>query len=737
MCWKVAGGTTGITTMDTTSEAHTLTLQGGVVTLSFNGPTTTTITDRSQDVPLLNFSINAARAIELRKHQIILCIDQGGNGTFDAAVNNFSDLEDIKIKNTDNGQVLVGPADGSSFTVQDNACPGGVAGLRHEFTDTFEVQAGQTLHLAITADIKLSNSSDASTALDSGDVIKAILKGYGTLAGSQGDLTVARYSGTNTAVTSSDFSPSTDMSGNNMTIGTSALNLGLAGSPQSITYVKGATNVDVAGFTFRTDIGSSVRINDVTLTGYISDNGTTFAKSKSLPAPDDAMSVQNLVSQVRLYDGDTGQLISQTPSANNLNTTTSTIVFNNLNWQIPAGATKRLLVKADLSSNAPSGSSDAFSFDIASNTDVTGIDQFGTSVNATGAPVNGATSPIVKVTVTSGGTITASLSPATPVQEGKYWGQTATEFSRFRLTANSDNFLLERLILTTNDNVTDLVNNVKNVSIRYATEDGRQVTQVGTFSATGSASFAFTGADRPFIPKDSSADIIVVVDMKTKSEGATSQKTFSIDLANSFNGSTNDGFRAVGEGSGTVVTGSSINDVAGNNMAVWRVFPRFDQVSIASGEPLGTKDVMRFTITAMGLPDSSLLFDGPSNGLIKFDVVASGGANSNLTATTYGVDDGLVYSTDTITNAQRPSPHASLSVDFNQRDLEIAGGTSKTLRIEVGFQNFNDRSDYFQLRLLDNQDGLIQWIDDPGHLATSIAGYLRQLPMSGPIFSKL
>ncbi|TSC91550.1 MAG: putative Ca2+-binding protein [Parcubacteria group bacterium Licking1014_17] len=744
--------------LETASDADAITLQGGVITLSFSGPSASNIADNSQDNVLLEYTINAAKAIELKKHRIVICTDINGDGTYDdySAAQNVTDLEDIKVKDKSTGTVFVGPSDGSAFIAITAACPGSKNGLYKDFTDTMEMLTGETKTLQVTADLKTSNSGTLAIANNS--IIKAILYGYGTLATSSGDLTVAKYSGTNTAVVLADFSPSGDISGNAMTVSTSSLTLGLAGDPKSSTYVKGTANVDLLGLTFKAALGSSLKVTDITLTGYVSDDNSTFAKSLGLSDADATMSVGNLVSGVKLYDGDAGTALSCVMVANNLSSSTSTIQFNNCNWSIPAGATKKLLVKGDLSTNTPSSTYDGIAFNVAATTDITALDDSSQTVNADATLPNGAAaSPTVKIRVNNTGSMTISLSPSTPSQEAKYWGQTGTEFSRFRLTSTNEAFYIERftLIASASGESTNEVNNVNNISVTYTDALGNLLTQSASPNSAGSVSFAFAGTSRPYIPKDSSADLIVKADLKTKSSGATNNVAFSIDFSKTYNGSTANGFRAIGAGSSQVIDGAStgIIDAAaaakqGNNMYVYRVFPKLDQVAISAGEPLGTKDVLKFTITAMGLSDSKLYFDNlaTGSGSIKFEAVASGDTTTtNLTATTYDMADGSVISSDTISAVgDSPSYYASLTLDFGSpgKDVEISGGTSKTFRIEVGFSGFNDKSDYFQLILRDDVNGLINWVaDSAGSLAdadtASTTSTLRLLPMNGPTLSKL
>lgn len=733
--------------MATAGAGHSLTLQGGDLTLNFSGPTATNIGTDTSDTHFIDFTMTAAAGIELKQHKILLCVDQGGEGTYDAVDTDFSDLEDIKLVNTNTGTILVGPADGSSFTTQSASCPGGINGLTKTFTDTFDILGGQTLNLAVTADVKTANDADNSASeLGDADVVKVIFESYAEQATTAGSTSVAKYSGTNIAVGSAQIVPSGDFASNGMTISSSGVTLGLAGSPTSTTYVKGSTNVSAAGFTFRASLASPITVRKVTFTGVSGTANGSLSTSN----------VGSLINTIRLVDGDTGAAISASVTSNTLSSD-GKIQFDNINWQVPAGATKTLLLKADLSTNAVP-TNDTFAFDIDATADVTALDSASKTATVTGNDLNGSTTANVAMTVSSAGSLNLSLSPDNPVQKAVYWGQSGVELSRFRFTATNEAFFLEKLTFGASGSAekADMAENVKTVTIEYKNKSGSTITSSQLMTSGASVNFGFAGDNRPYVPKDSSIDVVVKGDMKTKAEGATSSsgttnQSFSMDYQDTFATSQTDGFRAVGEGSSTVLDGSSTgvsSEVAASTINVYRVFPKFELASTTGGEPLGTKDVLRFTITAMGLGDSKLLFDNVAvgSGSIKFVAVASGNsAATNLIATTYDVADGSIVSQDTITGAgDTPANNASLSIDFTApgKDVEITGGSSKTFRVEISFSGFNDTSDFFQLILRDNNAADVNWVDNSTGVTSdpdvnSLTGTLRVLPMNGPTFSKL
>ncbi|MEK7506598.1 MAG: hypothetical protein AAB566_00910, partial [Patescibacteria group bacterium] len=93
----------GTNTLDTAAEADTLTLQGGALTLVFNGPSATTVGTQATDVTLLRYSMTVASNIEIKKTEFTLCADQAGDGTYDTETTeaDWDDVTDFKVWNED------------------------------------------------------------------------------------------------------------------------------------------------------------------------------------------------------------------------------------------------------------------------------------------------------------------------------------------------------------------------------------------------------------------------------------------------------------------------------------------------------------------------------------------------------------------------------------------------------------------------------------------------------------
>ncbi len=777
------------------SSGQTLTLQGGVLTLSFVGPTASNVSTTTTKTHFLDFDMSSAANIELRQHQVTLCMDDTGNGTYDNnadTTNGWPDLQNVQIINRDTGLALVGPADGSSFTTSDTvSCPDGATGAKKTFTDTFNINAGQTLHLAVVGDVKVDSTTSETGDIASGAVIKAVLVGYGTQAGSSGSLTVARYANTNTAVTSSDIVPSGNVSGNNLTVRGSSLALALAGNPSSglRRFVKGTKNVNVVGFSFASSQGSPLNVSSVTLTGYVGDSdpassSPTMTKSAATGA-DSNITVSGLTSAIRLVDGETGQVISSNPTTNNLSNNTSTAKFDSLNWAVPAGSTKTLLVQVDLSTNAVSGQYDALSFDIAATSDVTAIDQNSNSINAGNAAVNGTNGNTTYVSSFASGTLTPALAADTPAAAPVYWNQQGAPYSKFKMTSTLEGFYLETLNLYTTTGSNTLVNNIDSVTVSYLNKNGQTVTATQGFvpsgGSTASTSFSFSGDSRPYVPKDGVLYLTVTANVKPAS--TLFRKTgvnFSID----FSGGAADEFRAVGEGSGTVIDGSAaaVVNVGANAMYVYRSYPQFTYISTPATTIAVGQEVLKFKVDAIGsqADGATVFFDGATgaaSGSVRFGITASGTAAATTKlgfdlrrvtdASGSSVDQlvatrSLTSGTDTEFNTPGTANNlASLSMRFQDvagnQSIEIPAGSSNTfvlrLNTVTGFSKpFNSNTgraaDFVQVFVkndagADNACGqvttsngsLVCWTDKGGggrnESNGATANILKNLPING------
>lgn len=751
-----------ISDMDSAAEAFDVTLQGGVLTITSSSLGSANVGTDTSDTTLLEYSMTAASNIEVRKTEFTLCHDPSGDGSYADADNasGWADLDDFKVMNKDTGVTVIGPQDGSAFTDEDAdgaTCEDSADGAQKTFTDTYDLVAGKTYNFKVTADIKTANSR-SGTALAAGDAIKVFLDNF---TDDTPDITVMKYAGTNTAVADADIVPQSDLAGPTLTIQASSLTLGL-GSVNDQSFVRGTDGVDSVGITFKASQASALKVTDISLTGYVSDSGVaaTFGAGTA-PAPDTGITISKLVEKVQLFDAENPTSALSSTVGSSLSASTGKVTFNNLNWNIPAGATKTLLVRVDLLNLPTSASgSDYFSFDIDATTDVTALDDSSRQVNAGNADPNGSTSPTTVVTVMDSGSLTVSLNTAdSPQKHAVYWGQAGDVAGVWRFTSANEGFYIDTLTFGEDDHgtqKTDFAQNADRVYVSYKNKAGQTLETSLTNVAT--ASFTFSGDNRPYVPKDSSLDVKVKVDYKNKAQGATSGKVWDLAFIGDHGAgvSASDIFKASGE-SGATIDASNGNIVnrdladAGRSTRIYRVFPEFALVAPTATKLSTVDPVLTFTITAKGLSDSRLFFDNTNaaSGSIKFDTVASGATGTASPTFTVRDEVGTIVDTGTITNASNPSVGASMTIDFSSQDVEITGGTSKTLRVFLdtitGFNTPTNTSsgvasDYFQLVLRDNEDSLIQWVDNSTNSSSdadvaSTQGFLRNLPMSGYQFT--
>ena len=763
---NTASGTAnqGIDALDATSEAHDVTLQGGALTIAFNGPSAGDIGTTTTDTVLLRYAMTSISNIEVRKTELTLCQDLDADGVYnDDADNeaNWDDVTDVKVTNEATGVTIMGPKDGTEFDFADDSgscASSGASGAQEEFTDVFELMAGQTYNFKITADINTANGAAAADELAAGEAIKIVLDNY-TDGTDMPAVTTMKYSGTNTAVADADVVPQADIAGPSLTVRAAALTLGLSSVVNDQSFVRGTQGITAAGITFKATQASALTVTDVVLSGYFSEAGTTFSLGS-----DGTTSVADLVSGVSLYEVESGAVLDASPNSNQLSNTTGTATFNDLNWVIPAGGTKTLGVKVNLGSNALADT-DYFAFDINATTDVTALDNGSRTVNAGNADINGGTTSTIVVTVLDSGSLTVAISTADSSlrDHAVYWGQMGDVAGVWRFRATNEAQLLETLQFGEADaggtQETDLATNAKAVYLEYKNKAGALLTKSGTFSDAGTVSFGFTGDDRPYVPKDANLDVKLKIDYKSKADGgATSNKTWDLDFIGDSGAGTNT-FKAIGEGSGIVLQGNSTNIEnqdqagAGINIRNYRVFPEFALVAPTATKLSAADPVLTFTITAKGTTDSILLFDNAAagSGSIDFAVLASGVGYSADPNFTVRDGAGVIIDTGSITDAviSLSGKRASLSFNFGSADVEINGGSSKTFKIYLdSVADFNTPTavgvgaDYFQLVLRDDENGLIDWVDNSSGEGTtnatdvaSTAGYLRDLPMSGYQFN--
>jgi peptidoglycan hydrolase-like protein with peptidoglycan-binding domain len=378
-----------INNFDTTGEADTLTLAGGAVTITFNGPATGDISRRGQDVTILDFTIVSQNNIEIKNLRVHT------TSTFNTEV--YTGFKDLKVWDATGNAVITSAVDltaSSTDTV---------------FTDTINLSAGQTKRFKITVD----PTSDTTA----GATIRATLTAF-----SAGDV---RNLDNNTNVTLTDIVPNSAIAGNALTVAAPTLTIGLAASPSSQTYVQGVSDKALAGFTFQAT-GGSVRIDTVRITGASSTGPLTSDEITSLALWDDTTKVSDVKS---------------------LDSSAINVSFTGLNLTIPQGSTKVLTLRGNVSTNATNG--DVFSFNIATagSADVTAYDKDGNTATYAGVAANsGAT---VTITITNVGNVSVATAPSDADTQADIILANGTEqtLAKFVFSATNEDMTVEKLAI--------------------------------------------------------------------------------------------------------------------------------------------------------------------------------------------------------------------------------------------------------------------------------------------------
>jgi hypothetical protein len=716
------------------TDLTTVTTEGGDLTLNKIGPNATKIGTTTSDTNFLEFSMSAAADITIKRTTLIFCLDDDGNGTynaFDATTSHSAggDIEDIKIVDKDSGVVIAGPKDGTAFDdtttsgASNNACSGGVDGVSEAFTDTIDLAAGTTKTYKVTADIKTSNSL-TDTEISTGAKMKFILYSYADLVTATGTVNYMKYADTNEAVLGTSIAPSGNIAGEEMTVETSALTLSLAATPSGSgatakTYIKGQSGVEAVGIIFTAGNASDVTINSITLTAYTSEDALA---ARVFTAGVDTNYVKDTIGNVYLYDKGAGTMVPGSTAKGFSGTSSSLVEYTGLNWVIPAGEQKTLLVKSDISSASPASASTAdtfVSFDIVSD-NVSAIDEDGNTVTPTGYSANGTTSPTTYLGVAKYGSLAIVAASDTPDKSIAVMGTTDNEVSKFKLTGTSEAWQIEKfsIVLTdgqeTSEPDPEDSDNFTAVKIKYQTEaqagtSNWTITSGKTFGSTASLAFSFSGSDRIYVPKDDSTYVTVLASIATYNggNGAKSKVPFRMYP---MTGSTSS-FLAYGAQSGEQLYEVAEPAGAGFNLHfVARSKPVFAKEAWSGGE----LELARFSITAVGY---DVIFDGVEStegaigsASIQFDVVASSTDTAKIDLTLYGPDESVLssvsqYEDDTGDGFDGSSAYTTFL--FETKDVTVPVGTTKTFHVDLAGADLADfvKTDEYIYLQIKNEEG--------------------------------
>lgn len=734
------------------------TLVGGDLTLvKSNAVVASKIGRETSDTVFLEITMSAAADITIARTRLAWCADVAGDGTYDTLDTNFSDVEDTKITNKDTGVVIAGPQDGSAFITVTSAatgglCPGSVVGLYKDFTDNFDILAGQSLNLKVTADVKYTNTADTQSSLVSGSRIKLVWASYATLVGTSGTVAYMKYTGTNVAVDDSAIVPSSDITSEEMTLSAPSLAITLAATPSGTDssgaigtarkFVSGQTGVSTVGFVFTAGSASDMKVTALNLTGYADcDANGTYV----LGLEDSNCYVKNLISSVEIWDTTLNTMIPGSTAKGFSGTNFGTVAYTGLNWAIPAGSSRTLLVKSNVSSNIPSTSFDAIAFDIVTAaSDVTTQDKDANSVDTTGDSANAATDPNVAIAIYPYGSITVAAANDTPDQNVVVMGTINNEVAKYKLTGTTEAFNVDTFSVDL-DEAADRTN-ITGVKLKYQTASqygtsAWTTSPAKTFAVLATLSFTFIGDARPYVPKDDSSYITALVDIDGYNAGTGAHSGDYIRLSAATD---TDELKVYGVQSGYLVNSATEPAATGFNYHyIYRAKPFFEKVAW-NGDNL---ELARFSITATGY---DVTFDGTSSdgqfikvvnttaeiwtlesvtsAAIEFDVIASGTDDTAQTLYLYDWNNAIVSSVSDVTLSHADAVTETLSSAgtgcsvtdgstleacvttisfmFEEKStaVVIPQDTTKTFYVMLDNANdFNNTDEYIYLKLNQNE----------------------------------
>lgn len=652
-----------ITAWDTAGESQTLTVQGGGVVISNKSAAASDVKVNSTDVELMKVGIKAnVDTVQIQKMTLSLATvkqTSGGDdyGTYldadnDAAYDTGETLliKNIKIKDADTNQTL-----GSAKAITDatNWASGDVdVTLNFTYDDYFSVSKGTTRNVKVVADVDSNQISNVTY--------------QATLNFNTASFTVKDSN--DTAIT--DIVPATTISGNILTTKTSSLTVSRATTPESRTVVKGSV-VDALGMIFATGsgAGNDVRVSGITLDTYVDANAdsafTLNTETETVATP-----AQNLIQEVNLYVD--GTLIAGPVAVDsNGKAVFSSSKFVGGYYNIAAGSSKTIVARATISSTGPYGANeDSFSFTLDS-ADITADDANGAAtVTVTGTNVNHTTTPLVAITVTTQGTITASIDAARPDAQILVAGLTTEqEVHRIKFAAAKENFIIDKMVINVSDGATSY-DNVEYVKLYDTT--GVELSSGGVnLDASGNATF--TGLN---IAVQKLVDKTVVVKAKLNAIGERSTATSGIDGVGADSGDpltfvllTGAGnFHAVGQASSFTDDNANAG-VTGQTMVVRKSKPVVTALTLPSTILANaTKTLAKFTVTATS------------------DDVVLGAVTPTMTGTNAtAITAGSVYLYDvtgganTLLNAAGVNGSALIDIDTPVR---IAAGQTRTFEIK-------------------------------------------------------
>ncbi|MFA6522258.1 MAG: hypothetical protein WCT24_01535 [Patescibacteria group bacterium] len=582
---------TGAACSSTSEDCSYSTIQGGDVTFSLSGPATGDILTNSQDQVLLEYTITAKQAITVKDMDIIVYGEDNGDddamdGTDDSGVDadglirsagSEGNIKDIKIVNKATGTVVMGPLELDLITAGGEGDGASDGAQTIDFTDDFEMAAGETLTLQVKVDV--------DNNLTSGTELGATFDKSGFVAEDTNGDTVT------------NIVPSTDLVGYNQTAGAASLTLSLASTPGDVTTIQGADGVLVQKFQLTAGSVGTSTVTEIVLAAFGDADDTTPVLGGEADGQ-----VEDFVESCSIYDS-ADALIGgpESPSTDG-----TTITFDNLSWDIAASENEVIAVKCNMAN--PSETSVTYlAFDITTAaSDIVAQDAEGNDLDPTGDTPNSGVTATNLVTVNASGTLAFAKDSSSPSADILLTGSTKNLVATYRMTASSEDFNVQTLgfeegaAIAAGQTAGTYANNVGLVTLEYKNAAGTTKTATTTMSGDNAN---FTGLDA-YVDTDSASLVKVYVDVPVtdRSVGGSATSNEKVQMTWNVDSSGTDQYKAVGVASGATLT--EANEADDLTAATFIVKETKPTISVSSSTPSGTgfvpgnQEAFRFNVAA-------------------------------------------------------------------------------------------------------------------------------------------
>ncbi|MBI5401389.1 peptidoglycan-binding protein [Candidatus Wolfebacteria bacterium] len=463
-------------------------------------------------------------------------------------------------------------------------------------------------------------------------------------------------------MTSSQSSNSGSASGATLSLASNALTAAQNSGFGNVTYSKGTSNAKIGSYVLTASSAEGVNISNLTI--------TTNASSTNF---------QNLLVKV----GST-----QIGSTQSTLTASQAVTFSGA-INVPAGGSQIVNVYADILSSATANTMGTVT--VLTSCTGTGATT-NSSVSCSPTSINGQT-----LTVASGPSMTVAISSATAPTKQVVMNSAGNSLATFRFTetTNVEPIKINTLIVTaTSSNASTRAGFLNAKIYNGSTMIGGPVSASSTGGTAPNVTWAyvFNFTTPPVVPQNGSLELELKGDVASNSSAAASSNaTYIFRIASSGDAGNANGITALGQGSNTALTSSTItlsptNVVSGNTITTLR-----SKLTLASAALGATSARVRSAIDDL----ANLSFTADSADPITVNTVSltfSGFAVSTGTTVSVNLIDpstGTDWNSGSAASCVSTSNSCTVAFTYTGSNIPtISAGTSKTVKVRVNSASF-------------------------------------------------